>query len=162
MMKPCPKCGCALCLCYGRQDKTPLIPIVPASGFRPAEVRYELPEVYGGSTPDDSKLRKEAPIASGVFDYFPDALWEVARCSWAGNEKHNPGEHLHDARGKSKDDADCLMRHFKDRGKWDEIITKDGRRIPVRHSAAVAWRALRILQKECEADGAPLAPGAVS
>lgn len=104
--------------------------------------------------------RKAVPLASGCFDYFPDALWEVAFLSWVGNEKHNPGEPLHDARGKSSDDTDCLLRHFKDRGKWDIIKTKDGREFKVRHSAAVAWRALRILQKECEADGAPLAPGA--
>ncbi len=112
------------------------------------------------SRPDDSAERKAAPLASGCFDYFPDALWEVARLSYFGNEKHNPGEPLHDARGKSADDADCLLRHFKDRGKWDTYELADGRTVKVRHSAAVAWRALRILQKECEADGAPLAPGA--
>jgi hypothetical protein len=104
--------------------------------------------------------RKEVPLGSGCFDYFPDALWEVAHLSWVGNEKHNPGEELHDARSKSADDVDCLLRHLKDRGKWDEIVTKDGRVLHVRHSAAVAWRALRILQKECEAEGAPMAPGA--
>lgn len=104
--------------------------------------------------------RKSIPVTTGCYDYFPDALWEVAHLSWAGNEKHNPGEPLHDARGKSQDDADCLVRHLKDRGTWDTIVAKDGRKIKVRHSAAVAWRALRILQKECEADGAPLAKGA--
>jgi hypothetical protein len=105
--------------------------------------------------------RKSIPVTTGAYDYFPDALWEVAHLSWAGNEKHNPGESLHDARAKSTDDADCLLRHFRDRGTWDEIKTKDGRTIRVRHSACVAWRALRILQKECEADGAPLAKGAI-
>lgn len=108
----------------------------------------------------NSSERKQIPVASGCHDYFPDALWAVAMLSWAGNEKHNPGEPLHDARSKSADDADCLLRHFKDRGKWDSITLADGRVLRVRHSAAVAWRALRILQKECEADGAPLAPGA--
>ena len=112
--------------------------------------------------PDEfSAERKEIPVGTGCYDYFPDALWEVARISWAGNEKHNPGEHLHDARSKSADDVDCLLRHLKDRGTFDYIVAKDGRRLRVRHSAAVAWRALRILQKECEADGAPLARGAV-
>ena len=108
----------------------------------------------------DVRDRKSVPVGSGCYDYFPDALWEVAYLSWAGNEKHNPGEELHDARSKSSDDYDCLLRHLKDRGKWDEIVTKDGRVLHVRHSAAVAWRALRILQKECEAEGAPMAPGA--
>jgi hypothetical protein len=110
--------------------------------------------------PSSSAARKNVPLHSGCMDYFPAALNEVAHLSWAGNEKHNPGEPLHDARDKSTDDTDCLQRHLQDRGKWDEITTADGRKIRVRHSAAVAWRALRILQKECEADGAPLAPGA--
>jgi hypothetical protein len=110
--------------------------------------------------PPGSEARKEVPIASGCIDYFPAALAQVAHLSWAGNEKHNPGEPLHDARAKSQDDADCLQRHFLERGKWDTIVTADGRTLHVRHSAAVAWRALRILQKECEADGASLAPGA--
>lgn len=104
--------------------------------------------------------RKNFPLGSGCIDYFPDALMEVAYLSWAGNEKHNPGEPLHDARSKSQDDVDCLQRHLQQRGTWDEITTKDGRKLRVRHSAAVAWRALRILQKECEADGAPMARGA--
>lgn len=110
--------------------------------------------------PDESAYRKTAPMATGVLDYFPDALWAVAEISYWGNEKHNAGEPLHDARGKSQDDADCLIRHLKDRGTWDELTLKDGRKVKVRHSAAVAWRALRILQRECEADGAPLARGA--
>ena len=110
---------------------------------------------------DDSAERKTAPVATGCVDYFPDALWAVAELSYWGNEKHNPGEPVHDARGKSQDDADCLLRHFTQRGTWDTLTLKDGRIVRVRHSAAVAWRALRILQKECEADGAPLARGAV-
>jgi len=110
--------------------------------------------------PSDSAARKTVPLASGLFDYFPAALAAVAHLSWAGNEKHNPGEPLHDARDKSTDDADCLLRHLVERGKTDEIVAKDGRIIRVRHSACVAWRALRILQKELEAAGAPIAPGA--
>lgn len=114
----------------------------------------------GSLLPDGNVERKSIPLASGCSDYFASALIEVARLSWAGNEKHNPGEPMHDARDKSQDDSDCLLRHFSERGKWDVIVTADGRHIPVRHSAAVAWRALRILQKEMEAAGAPLAPGA--
>lgn len=108
----------------------------------------------------DGVARKDIPLQSGCIDYFTAALAEVAYLSWAGNEKHNPGEPLHDARSKSTDDADCLQRHLAERGKWDIITAANGRQFRVRHSAAVAWRALRILQKECEADGAPLAPGA--
>ena len=103
--------------------------------------------------PNDPKRRKRFPLATGLIDYFPDALDLVAEVSYVGNEQHNPGEPLHDARDKSTDDADALMRHFQQRGGLDS----DG----VRHSAKVAWRALRILQKEEEAHGAPLARGAV-
>lgn len=94
--------------------------------------------------PGDAGERKRTPIATGLVDYFPDALVAVARVSFAGNEQHNPGKPLHWDRTKSQDEADTLMRHFIDRGKFD----KDGQR----HSAKVAWRALALLQKELEAD----------
>lgn len=102
--------------------------------------------------PTDSKERKKVPIATGVLDYFPDALAEVARVSYVGNEQHNPGEPLHWARGKSIDQADTVIRHFLERGKIDS----DGQR----HSAKLAWRALALLQLELEAEGAPMARGA--
>jgi len=93
--------------------------------------------------PTDAKDRKTYPIATGVIDYFPDALAEVAKVSFVGNEQHNPGTPLHWDRSKSGDEADALMRHFVDRGKMDG----DG----MRHSAKMAWRALALLQKEIEA-----------
>jgi hypothetical protein len=86
--------------------------------------------------------RKAIPIATGVLDYFPDALKEVARVSVAGNDQHSPGEPLHWAKDKSKDHADALLRHMLDRGRVDD----DG----LRHSAKVAWRALALLQTEIE------------
>ncbi len=86
--------------------------------------------------------RKATPICTGVLDYFPDALMEVARVSKKGNDQHNPGEPLHWAKHKSTDHADALLRHLKDRGLWDT----DGQR----HSAKVAWRALALLQTELE------------
>ena len=86
--------------------------------------------------------RKTYPIASGVIDYFPDALAAVAYCSYIANQQHNPGEEMHWARGKSTDHADCLVRHFVDRGKVDND--------KIRHSAKVAWRALALLQQEIE------------
>jgi hypothetical protein len=101
---------------------------------------------------DDSARRKRAPIGTGVLDYFPDALWQMAELSYWGNEKHNPGEPLHDARSKSNDDADCLQRHFMSRGTWDSMTLKDGRVVKVRHSVAMAWRACRIAQIEIEND----------
>jgi hypothetical protein len=96
--------------------------------------------------------RKKVPLASGVMDYFPQALIEVAKVSFAGNQQHNPGQPLHWARGKSVDQDDTIMRHFMERGKFDD----DG----VRHSAKLAWRALALLQLELEAEGYPKARGA--
>lgn len=102
--------------------------------------------------PDDAAARKTIPLASGVLDYFPSALVAVAALSAKGNEQHNPGTELHWDRAKSGDEADALVRHLMQRG----TIDTDG----VRHSAKVAWRALAMLQKELEADGAPVARGA--
>lgn len=87
--------------------------------------------------------RKERPVYSGVLRYFPDALLEVARCSYLGNAQHNPGEPLRWNRAKSTDDADALVRHLLAVGTFDT----DG----VRHAAKVAWRSLALLQKELEA-----------
>jgi hypothetical protein len=93
--------------------------------------------------PTDPAERKRRPVASGVLDYFPDAILAIAEVSMAGNEQHNPGKPLHWDRSKSTDEADTLLRHFMERGSLDV----DGKR----HSAKMAWRALAILQKEIEA-----------
>ena len=100
----------------------------------------------------DSEARKSVPIFSGVLNYFPLAIAAVARLSKRGNDKHNPGEPLHWARGKSADHADTIIRHLMERGGIDI----DG----MRHSAKMAWRALALLQLELEAEGAPIARNA--
>lgn len=100
----------------------------------------------------DSATRKTFPMARGLLDYFPDALAEVSRISYLGNQKHNPGEEIHHARGKSTDHADCILRHLVGRGGFDG---------DTRESAALAWRALALLQEELEAEmGLPLPRGA--
>ena len=98
--------------------------------------------VRATTMPSVSELRKRIPLASGVLDYFPDALLAVAQVSQAGNDQHNPGMSLRWTRGKSSDEADTLLRHFVERGTLDT----DG----IRHSAKMAWRALALLQKEVE------------
>lgn len=98
--------------------------------------------------PTDAKSRKDAPIARGVLDYFPNALAEVAALSRIGNEQHNPGQPMHWAKEKSTDHADCIIRHLIDRG----TIDTDG----VRHATKVAWRALALLQTELEAAANPM------
>ena len=88
------------------------------------------------------KERKETPIYSGVLMYFPDAIMEVARVSFAGQQQHNPDKPLFWDRTKSKNELESLTRHLMQAGTFDT----DG----VRHSAKVAWRALANLQKEIE------------
>jgi hypothetical protein len=92
----------------------------------------------------DAKERKDTPVTTGVLDYFPLAIIEIARLSKAGNDQHNPGEPLHWAKEKSTDHADCIVRHLLDRGTFDS----DGQR----HTTKVAWRALALLQIELEAE----------
>lgn len=109
--------------------------------------RYDEHHASGAILPASSEERKAIPLTSGLLDYFPAALVEVARVSRAGNDKHNPGQPLHWSRGKSTDHADTIVRHLIDRGLIDP---EDG----LRHSAKVAWRALALLQEELEAEGA--------
>src|SRR6185312_7979521 len=92
----------------------------------------------------DSAKRKHYPICSGLLDYFPDACAAVSEVSNLGNMKHNPGEPM--------DHADCIARHLRDRGGSDGGI---------RHTAALAWRAMALLQEELEREfGFPLPRGA--
>lgn len=92
--------------------------------------------------PVTAQDRKLVPLCTGLLDYFPDALVEVAKLSKIGSEQHNPGKPLHWDKSKSTDHADCLLRHLLDRG------TIDIDRVP--HSTKVAWRALALLQTELE------------
>jgi Domain of unknown function (DUF5664) len=96
------------------------------------------------SLPADPVQRKAAPIVTGCVDYFPLALAEIAKISKAGNDQHNFGQPLHWARDKSKDHADCILRHLIERG----TIDTDGQR----HTAKAAWRVLALLQEELEAE----------
>jgi hypothetical protein len=86
----------------------------------------------------NTKERKQTPITTGVLDYFPLAMAEVAKCSFQGNEQHNKGEPLHWDKTKSTDHADCIARHLIDRYSVDT----DG----VLHAAKLAWRALAFLE----------------
>lgn len=113
---------------------------------QPGDEEQEQPVMPGGSPifpSADYAERKATPVVTGVFDYFPLALLEVAKISKQGNDQHNPGQPLHWARGKSFDHANCIGRHLLERGCIDP---EDGQR----HSAKLAWRALALLQKELE------------
>ena len=99
---------------------------------------------FTGKLSTDPKERKEQPIATGFFDYFPDAIAEVANVSFVGNNQHNPGQPMHWAKEKSSDHANCIARHLIERG------TRDTDKL--RHSAKLAWRALALLQIEIETE----------
>lgn len=85
------------------------------------------------SLPQDAKQRKAIPIYTGFVKYFPDAIIEVTKMSCKGSEQHHPGKTLHWDKNKSTDELDSLMRHLIE-GDW----------------AAVAWRAMANLQRECD------------
>jgi hypothetical protein len=126
----CTRCYPWPCICDGGKPR-----------LRPDEPPVRNPHTLVRA-PTDAKERKAMPLASGVLDYFPDALLAVAALSKVGNDQHNPGKPLHWDRTKSLDHADCILRHMVDRG----TIDIDN----VRHSTKVAWRALALLQVEIE------------
>jgi hypothetical protein len=102
--------------------------------------------------PLDAKERKDIPVVTGVFDYFPDALCEVAKVSLAGNRQHQLGPPLRWDKSISANHADAIGRHLIDRG----TVDTDG----MLHSAKLAWRALAILQLELEEEkNENLSPG---
>jgi hypothetical protein len=126
----------------------------------------------------DSAARKLIPIVSGFLNYFPAAVAGAARHSVRGNAKHNPGEPLHHARGKSTDHSECVVRHTMDindmlaylernRAIYDrEVHDLNGYEIAVvkqllEEADALVWRAAAWSQELHEKfGGAPLAPGA--
>lgn len=109
--------------------------------------------------PIDSEERKNIPIYRGCLRYFPAALAGVSRISKLGNDKHNPGEDMHHARGKSMDHGDCILRHLMD----VEDLVKAGAdpdKILLEVNQ-LAWRTLAFAQELHEKVGdAPVAPGA--
>ena len=110
-----------------------------------AEELQMLTETFTNDYVEDvSKERKETPVFSGVLKYFPDAIAEVAKCSFVGQQQHNPDKPLAWDRSKSGDEYDALMRHLMD-STIDDYDT-DG----TLHKAKVAWRGLAGLQKHLE------------
>lgn len=92
--------------------------------------------------PSDYKERKGIPIATGVLDYFPLTMAEIAKASMAGNKQHLDGKPLQWDRSKSSDDADAMIRHYIDRYEIDS----DG----VSEVGKMAWRACAVAEKILE------------
>jgi hypothetical protein len=129
----------------------------PTEATKPTALPYT-------TLPTDSAERKTFPLFSGLLRYFPAALAGVARTSKLGNDKHNPGQPLHHARGKSMDHGDCVIRHLMDvedllaaLNRGDTSITDQQVLDEVNQ---MAWRALALAQEIHEQFGAPMAPGA--
>lgn len=105
------------------------------------------------SLPQDDATRALYPMAEGCLDYFPNALAEVSRISYEGNQKHNPGVPMHWNRSKSLDHRNKIIRHT--------IDSRPDTEAAIEHAAQAAWRALAELQQKIErVRGAPMAPGA--
>lgn len=97
--------------------------------------------------PTDAQERKDIPVYSGFFAYFPLAICEVAKHSQRSNEQHNPGEPLRWDRAKSTDELDSLGRHLLG------TAVSESYEEELEHARAVAWRAMANLQKLCEKAG---------
>ncbi len=143
--------------------QAPPIKIPNISGQELDDMLKKKPPAVIATLPTDSKERKNFPLFSGLLRYFPAALAGVARTSKLGNDKHNPGEEMHHARGKSMDHGDCILRHLMD---VEDLMAARARGEPIVKQAILdeanqmAWRALALSQELHEKLGAPLAPGA--
>lgn len=93
-----------------------------------------------------SAERKECAVSRGFFAYFPDATAIVARHSVRMNEKHNPGQPVHWARGKSTDQPDCEARHLIATSVDPDVKDADG----AHEMVCKAWRAMADLQEWIE------------
>ena len=114
--------------------------------------------------PTDSVERKNYPLLSGLLNYFPAALAGAANTSKLGNDKHNPGQPLHHARGKSMDHGDCIIRHLMDTENLKASSNLAGSSVKdsdiLLEANQLVWRALAYSQQLHEQFGAPVAPAA--
>ena len=101
--------------------------------------------------PEDQDERNKMCLFDGFMAYFPNAMAEVSKLSFAATQQHHPDQPMHWDRSKSTDHLNKIGRHMIDAGKLDD----KGQR----HSAALAWRAMANLQEELERDlGLPPSP----
>lgn len=97
--------------------------------------------------PTNDAERKALPILTYLTEYFPDATLAEVGVSVAGNRQHNPGEPLHWAREKSKDQLNTAFRHLWDH-KMGVVKDTDGQY----HLAKAIWRLKAELQLVIEAE----------
>ncbi|AXN53749.1 hypothetical protein SPS_38 [Sphingomonas phage Scott] len=108
----------------------------------PLPIVEDTPLRSGNVLPEDDSQRGLYPMAEGCLDYFPNALAEVSRISFEGNQKHNPGEPMGWARAKSTDHRNKIIRHTVD--------SREDTETAIEHAAQAAWRALAHLQTKIE------------
>lgn len=85
----------------------------------------------------------KVPLATGLFDFFPDALAYVAKVSKEGNVHHYGAAATLKIYIDTAADPDALLRHFMMRGSVDPSDK-------MRHTGKMVWRALALLQQELE------------
>jgi hypothetical protein len=94
--------------------------------------------------PSDDALRKQIRAFQGFVKYFPDAIALVALLSKIANDQHNPGEEMHWAKEKSKDELDSLMNHLMDIASKGELSMDSDN---VLDAIKIAWRGMANLQR---------------
>src|SRR5690606_8470492 len=102
------------------------------------------------SLPKDDATRKRIKPFAGFLSYFPDAIAAVAELSFIANEKHNPGEPMHWAKGKSTEQRESLMRHLLDEAAAGPLSRDEyeagGKRYAILSAVSTAWRSMAQLQ----------------
>lgn len=95
--------------------------------------------------PTDDAGRKRLQLWTFLMEYFPDTFLALVEVAIKGNEQHNPGQPLHWAREKSKDQMNTAFRHMFDYGRG-VIRDTDGQY----HLAKAIWRLSAQLQLDIE------------
>jgi hypothetical protein len=130
----------------------------------------ELKDIVPLTLGYDSQKRKDAPFLATVIGYFTAALKGVAEHCVRSNQKHNPGEPVHWARGKSTDHDECVFRHGIDTMEIRAWLRRNPThpersrvvRFLLEELDAKAWRSLAESQEAREEfDGAPLSAASV-
>ena len=94
--------------------------------------------------PTDDAKRKQIRAFMGFLVYFPDATALVALLSKTANDQHNPGQPMHWAKDKSKEELDSLVNHLLDIASKGELSQDaDG----MLDAIKVAWRGMANLQR---------------
>lgn len=100
--------------------------------------------------PSDDARRKQIRAFMGFVKYFPDAIALVAYLSKVANDQHNPGEPMHWAKDKSKEELDSLMNHLMDVASKGELSQdSDG----ILDAIKIAWRGMANLQRLVDKHG---------